>query len=119
MRDLAACLLLNDPNRSSSKYRPTFPRNSQLISRPRNATIVNAGARIGGERGIRTLEGLLALTPLAGVRLRPLGHLSGGRNHKDPERFLPKNVRPAGFPVDDWADRRQACPRRQRGRGRS
>ena len=31
---------------------------------------------IGGERGIRTLEGLLALTPLAGVRLRPLGHLS-------------------------------------------
>ena len=33
--------------------------------------------RIGGERGIRTLEGLLTLTPLAGVRLRPLGHLSG------------------------------------------
>ena len=32
---------------------------------------------IGGERGIRTLEGLLALTPLAGARLRPLGHLSG------------------------------------------
>ena len=41
-------------------------------------------AEIGGERGIRTLEGLLALTPLAGVRLRPLGHLSGGRNHKEP-----------------------------------
>jgi hypothetical protein len=39
----------------------------------------------GGERGIRTLEGLLTLTPLAGVRLRPLGHLSGGRNHNDPE----------------------------------
>ena len=33
---------------------------------------------IGGERGIRTLEGLLTLTPLAGVRLRPLGHLSDG-----------------------------------------
>src|ERR1700722_4641504 len=31
---------------------------------------------IGRERGIRTLEGLLTLTPLAGVRLRPLGHLS-------------------------------------------
>src|ERR1700681_4426382 len=31
---------------------------------------------IGGERRIRTLEGLLTLTPLAGVRLRPLGHLS-------------------------------------------
>ena len=40
------------------------------------------GARIlpkttGGEGGIRTLEGLLTLTPLAGARLRPLGHLSG------------------------------------------
>ena len=44
----------------------------------------------GGERGIRTLEGLLALTPLAGVRLRPLGHLSGGRNHKDPGRLKAK-----------------------------
>jgi hypothetical protein len=30
----------------------------------------------GGEGGIRTLEGLLTLTPLAGARLRPLGHLS-------------------------------------------
>jgi hypothetical protein len=33
----------------------------------------------GGERGIRTLEGLLTLTPLAGVRLRPLGHLSASQ----------------------------------------
>src|SRR5215467_14999384 len=33
----------------------------------------------GGERGIRTLEGLLTLTPLAGVRLRPLGHLSAAK----------------------------------------
>ena len=32
----------------------------------------------GGERGIRTLEGLLTLTPLAGERFRPLSHLSGG-----------------------------------------
>ena len=30
----------------------------------------------GGERGIRTLEGLLTLTPLAGERFRPLSHLS-------------------------------------------
>ncbi len=30
----------------------------------------------GGERGIRTLDGLLTHTPLAGERLRPLGHLS-------------------------------------------
>ena len=32
---------------------------------------------IGGEGGIRTLDGLLTHTPLAGARLRPLGHLSG------------------------------------------
>ena len=30
----------------------------------------------GGERGIRTLDELLTHTPLAGERLRPLGHLS-------------------------------------------
>ena len=47
---------------------------------------------IGGERGIRTLEGLLTLTPLAGVRLRPLGHLSGGRNHNDPESGWQRNT---------------------------
>jgi hypothetical protein len=32
----------------------------------------------GGERGIRTLDGLLTHTPLAGECLQPLGHLSGG-----------------------------------------
>ena len=32
---------------------------------------------IGGEGGIRTLDGLLTHTPLAGERLQPLGHLSG------------------------------------------
>ena len=31
---------------------------------------------IGGEGGIRTLDGLLTHTPLAGERLQPLGHLS-------------------------------------------
>ena len=45
----------------------------------------NTGRSIGGERGIRTLEGLLTLTPLAGVRLRPLGHLSA--NAKPARRF--------------------------------
>src|SRR6185437_2348643 len=44
-------------------------------SRPA-ANSLNSSEKIGGERGIRTLEGLLTLTPLAGVRLRPLGHLS-------------------------------------------
>ena len=33
----------------------------------------------GGEEGIRTLEKLLTSTPLAGERLRPLGHLSVAR----------------------------------------
>jgi len=42
----------------------------------RRAKYSKRRAIIGGERGIRTLEGLLTLTPLAGVRLRPLGHLS-------------------------------------------
>ena len=32
----------------------------------------------GGERGIRTLDRVLAYTPLAGVRLQPLGQLSVG-----------------------------------------
>ncbi len=35
----------------------------------------------GGEEEIRTLESLLSPTPLAGERLRPLGHLSK-RRHK-------------------------------------
>ena len=51
----------------SAEHRPDLLR----------ATEVSHSVRgYGGERGIRTLEGLLALTPLVGVRLRPLGHLS-------------------------------------------
>ncbi len=39
-----------------------------------------SGALIhGGERGIRTLDGLLTHTPLAGERLQPLGHLSNAK----------------------------------------
>ena len=34
----------------------------------------------GGDEGIRTLDELLAHTPLAGERLRPLGHVSVGGN---------------------------------------
>ena len=33
-------------------------------------------SKSGGEGGIRTLDTLLRCTPLAGERLRPLGHLS-------------------------------------------
>ena len=35
--------------------------------------------KVGGEGGIRTLDGLLTHTPLAGERLQPLGHLSRDR----------------------------------------
>ncbi len=34
--------------------------------------------RSGGELGIRTLDGLMAHTHLAGEHLRPLGQLSAG-----------------------------------------
>ena len=37
----------------------------------------------GGEDGIRTHETLLESTPLAGERLRPLGHLSAGGDIND------------------------------------
>ena len=51
-----------------------------------------------GEIGIRTLEALSALTHFPGVRLRPLGHLSGfsgGKSTKNcdieriPDTFFP------------------------------
>ena len=47
------------------------PLRPQLIYSPRRGYIL-----VGGERGIRTLDGLLTHTPLAGERLQPLGHLS-------------------------------------------
>ena len=66
--------------RSSFKAK-TYPhiRRKQLNS----CVIVHAPQRrgtetrlYGGEGGIRTLDGLLTHTPLAGARLQPLGHLS-------------------------------------------
>src|SRR5450759_621006 len=56
---------------------------------------MESGADYGGERGIRTPEGLLTLTRFPGVRLKPLIHLSAahagasdtpekGRNDKPP-----------------------------------
>ncbi len=40
----------------------------------------------GGDEGIRTLDGLMTHTPLAGERLRPLGHVSvGGTSEKQEE----------------------------------
>ena len=53
-------------------------RNRALQSRaPGRTRTQESSLNMGGEGGIRTLEGLLTLTPLAGARLRPLGHLSG------------------------------------------
>ena len=55
----------------------------------------------GGERGIRTLEGLLTLTPLAGARLRPLGHLSlMQRAAKDSDPAAPRK---AASPESHWS----------------
>ncbi len=45
----------------------------------------------GGEGGIRTLDGLLTHTPLAGARLRPLGHLS----HRAPAQIKERRMIPA------------------------
>ena len=70
-----ACLrrrVSSDLGRSS--FRTVFVRRFWSGSSDREKV-----AYFGGERGIRTLEGLLTLTPLAGVRLRPLGHLSAAK----------------------------------------
>ncbi len=56
------------------------PRNEWRIphhQKPEKHCYINNLNR-GGEGGIRTHEGLLTLTPLAGERLQPLGHLSAG-----------------------------------------
>ena len=53
------------------------PKGSHRASLHRIYRRPHAGPSIyGGERGIRTLDGLLTHTPLAGARLQPLGHLS-------------------------------------------
>jgi hypothetical protein len=65
---------------SSQPEPPPSPEFGTNLALERGARRLNVGKcreRTGGERGIRTLEGLLTLTPLAGARLRPLGHLSG------------------------------------------
>ena len=47
----------------------------------------------GGEDGIRTHETLLRSTPLAGERLRPLGHLSGETLDKEKRRHNQYGIR--------------------------
>ena len=56
-------------------------RSQNAIARPswRRASQIERGLpkKTGGQRGIRTLERLLTVTHFPGVRLKPLGHLSG------------------------------------------
>jgi hypothetical protein len=60
------------------------PAQDEQTSRGRSVRVT-----CGGERGIRTLDELLAHTPLAGVRLRPLGHLSGRHSAISPGAGVP------------------------------
>src|ERR1700722_9410323 len=54
-------------------YSPSRPEFGTALSPASQRKSRKTKRVYGGERGIRTLEGLLTLTPLAGVRLRPLG----------------------------------------------
>gem|GEM_PF-2452231 len=45
---------------------------------------------LGGDGGIRTHDGLLAHTPLAGEHLRPLGHVSKPTNYDSNPKALCK-----------------------------
>ncbi len=42
----------------------------------------------GGEGGIRTLDGVLPHTPLAGERLQPLGHLSNSESFLERDNIM-------------------------------
>lgn len=75
----------------------------------------------GGEDGIRTHEKLLTSTPLAGERLRPLGHLSVApldkekRGHNQQARVIIwKNISDTGRGLPGWGAS-AAIPRLVRG----
>ena len=59
----------------STKYFVSLP-----FPAPKSKTVIRE-LKTGGERGIRTLDGVLPHTPLAGERLQPLGHLSYAKNY--------------------------------------
>src|SRR6185312_15286287 len=61
----------------------------------------------GGEDGIRTHETLLESTPLAGERLRPLGHLSGSA--VDKEKRSDNQLPAARWRLQDLAFRTMVC----------
>ena len=77
----ADCLVAARPFEMEMPPRPgRFASEFATGRDPPVAKSLKTMGKIGGERGIRTLDGLLAHTPLAGARLRPLGHLSGQRS---------------------------------------
>jgi hypothetical protein len=97
---LGPCLLASKPStRVDARFLHGFYIGKSAEFRER-AEVLD----FGGERGIRTLEGLLTLTPLAGVRLRPLGHLSGpakkDRHHTATGRGLLSSSRASRYRAD-------------------
>lgn len=52
---------------ASIEYRPNFRRNSQQICMPRNATIVNAGQKIGRREGFIPASKVLVFQPFANI----------------------------------------------------
>ncbi len=68
------------PRRSAKKSRWHGNMQSAILpDEARRYLAMGKSAAYGGEDGIRTHEDLLSPTPLAGERLRPLGHLSVDR----------------------------------------
>ena len=78
-----------------SPSRITLENNGKIRPQPDRE---NAFARAsGGEEGIRTLETVPPSTPLAGERLRPLGHLSANGYSRPNPRNTRRNPPPTAF----------------------
>ena len=70
----------------SPDYADDHGRSPRLGALPEDLRFVGTSQLgSGGDGGIRTLDALLAHTPLAGEHLRPLGHVSG-LSHRRPGR---------------------------------
>ena len=61
--------------------------------------ILKSKVENGGEEGIRTLDTLLAYTPLAGEPLRPLGHLSNRADKENKSGNQPQSSNSKAFVV--------------------
>ena len=94
--DARRCSIIRFASATSSKRLfQSEPTSTLLCSPTEGPTAPSLGS--GGERGIRTLDGLLTHTPLAGVRLRPLGHLSAAKTSTSNRRVV--RVAPIGLRV--------------------